>query len=103
MKKKVERWDSDAFDNKKISRIIFDDVKNKLKVMPHPFHGWRSIPNQNFQTININEYGLRNKSFKNLKKNAKNCILLGGSQAWGFGASSNKFIINTNKFNRSKI
>ena len=92
MKNYVDRWDSDVFKNKEISKIIYQDVKKKLKVMPHPFHGWRSIPNQKYDTIFINEHGLRNKSFKNLDKGKKNCMLLGGSVAWGFGASSNDFI-----------
>ncbi len=92
MKNYVDRWDSDVFENKEISKLIYDDVKKKLKVMPHPFHGWRSIPNQKYDTIFINEHGLRNKSFKDFDKEKKNCILLGGSVAWGFGASSNDFI-----------
>ena len=92
MKHYVERWDSDVFPNKEIAKVIYNDIKNKLKVMPHPFHGWRSIPNQEYDTIFINEHGLRNKNFKELDKNKKNCILLGGSVAWGFGASSNDFI-----------
>ena len=92
MKNYIDRWDSDVFENKEISKLIFDDVKNKLKYMPHPFHGWRSIPNQKYDTVFINEHGLRNKSFKDFDKNKKNCILLGGSVAWGFGASSNDFI-----------
>ena len=86
----IERWHSDAFENRAIAMKIFKDVKKNLKIMPHPFSGWRSIPNQKLQTIQINEHGLRSRSLKKIKfKN--NCLLLGGSTAWGFGASSNEF------------
>ena len=85
----VERWHSDAFEDRKVALQIFEDVKNKLKIIPNPFTGWRSAPNQKLKTIFINENGLRNKSLKNLNyKN--NCFLLGGSVAWGFGASNNE-------------
>ena len=85
----VERWHSDAFEDRKVALQIFEDVKKKLKIIPNPFTGWRSAPNQKLKTIFINENGLRNKSLKNLNyKN--NCFLLGGSVAWGFGASNNE-------------
>jgi hypothetical protein len=85
----VERWYSDAFKDRKIALQIFKDLKKNLKIIPHPFTGWRSFPNQKLKTLEINENGLRSKSLKNLKFK-KNCILLGGSVAWGFGASSNE-------------
>jgi len=87
----INRWDSDVFPNKDIGTQIFIDLKKNLKTSPHPFSSWRSIPNQNLKTISINESGFRSKSLKNLKfKN--NAILLGGSVAWGFGATSNEKI-----------
>ncbi len=85
----VERWHSDAFESREIAMQIFKDLKQKLEIIPHPFTGWRSLPNQKLKTIEINENGLRSKSLKNLKYK-KNAILLGGSVAWGFGASSNE-------------
>ena len=85
----VERWHSDAFESRTIAMQIFKDLKQKLKIIPHPFTGWRSLPNQKLKTIEINENGLRSKSLKNLKYK-KNAILLGGSVAWGFSASSNE-------------
>lgn len=87
--KYIERWHSDAFKNRELAYQIFDDVKKKLKIIPHPFTGWRSYPNQKLKTISINKNGLRNKEIDELDKNLKNCIFLGGSVAWGFGASSN--------------
>lgn len=89
----VERWDSDAFENQELSRQIYQDVKKRLKIIPHNFTGWRSYPNQKLKTISINENGLRDKSIQNFD-NKKNCILLGGSVAWGFGASSNENILS---------
>ena len=87
----VNRWDSDVFPNKEIGTQIFIDLKKNLKTSPHPFSSWRSVPNQKLKTISINENGFRSKSLKNLKfKN--NAILLGGSVAWGFGATSNENI-----------
>ena len=86
----VDRWNSDAFSSKEIAKKIENDLKNNLKILPHPFNGWRSEPNQNLETIKINENGLRSKSLYNLRFD-KNAFLLGGSTAWGFGASNNEF------------
>ena len=92
MKKRfVSRWDSDVFKNNKIAKQIANDLKKNLKITLHPFNGWRSEPNQNLKTIQINEYGLRSKKISNLKFK-DNAFLIGNSTAWGFGASSNKYI-----------
>jgi len=86
----MNRWESDAFDNIDLANIIKRDLKERLQVRPHPHFGWRSMPNQQLSTLSTNEQGLRSPS---VKPNAKNIILLlGGSFAWGFGASSNKYI-----------
>jgi hypothetical protein len=90
----VDRWESDIFESKEIRDKIFDDVKNKLEVIPHPYTGWRSRPNQKLNTISINKNGLRNADIKQ-DKTIKNCFILGGSVAWGFGASSNEKIPST--------
>ena len=74
----VERWFSDAFSDRKTAIQIFKDVKKRLRIIPHPYVGWRSAPNQKFKTVNINENGLRSKSLKSLK-HKENCFLLGGS------------------------
>ena len=63
----VERWHSDAFESREIAYQIYEDVKKKLKIIPHPYTGWRSFPNQRLKTININENGLRSKSLNKLK------------------------------------
>ena len=87
MQKFVERFESDAFENNTIAKQINIDLKKKLQISPHPYCGWRSYPNQKLETITINEKGLRSKNFQDLK-HKNNCILLGGSVAWGFGAVS---------------
>ena len=86
----IDRWDSDAFKNKSLAKKIELDLKKNLIIIPHPFVGWRSAPNQSLDTIKINENGLRSKSKSDVKFK-RNAILLGGSTAWGFGASSNEF------------
>ena len=91
MPKFVERFESDAFENSIIAKKINIDLKKNLQVSPHPYCGWRSYPNQKLETITTNEKGLRSKNFQDLK-HKNNCILLGGSTAWGFGASSNQNI-----------
>ena len=49
----IERWESDAFESKELAKEIFEDTKKKLTIFPHPFCGWRSLPNQNLTTIKI--------------------------------------------------
>ena len=88
----VDRWDSDIFESKETRDKIFDDLKNKLEILPHPYTGWRSRPNQKLDTISINKNGLRNTDIEMEDKTIKNCFILGGSVAWGFGASSNEKI-----------
>ena len=85
------RWHSDVFPNLEIAEKIFLDIKTKLKTTPHPYCGWRSTPNQKYDTISINKFGLRSPDIDIANINKKNyCMLLGGSVAWGFGASKNE-------------
>ncbi len=85
------RWDSDAFESQEISEKIYLDIKTKLETIPHPYCGWRSIPNQKYETISINKHGLRSPDID--IENEKNyCLFFGGSVAWGFGASKNENI-----------
>lgn len=93
--KYTDRWKSDAFENNEIAQKIYLDVKKKLTYSPHPISGWRSDPDQNLTTIKINKNGLRNKNLNLLDNSIENCMLLGGSVAWGFGASSNEKIISS--------
>jgi hypothetical protein len=86
----MNRWNSDAFASKKIAKIIQQNVKTDLKISPHPHFGWRSLPNQNLKTISTNEQGLRGPRIS--IDESELWFLIGGSFAWGFGASSNEFI-----------
>jgi len=86
----INRWESDAFNNINESNQIYNDSKNKLIILPHDKTGWRCKPNQKLKTISINKNGLRNEDIGTLDKNKKNCLLIGGSVAWGFGSSSNE-------------
>ena len=87
----TDRWDSDCFPDKETALRICKDTKILTKYIPHPFSGHRPLPNLKLSTIETNENGWRSPSVIN-KKFKKNIILLGGSAAWGFGATSNKQI-----------
>jgi hypothetical protein len=85
------RWYSDVFPNLELAEKIFLDIKTKLKTTPHPYCGWRSTPNQKYDTISINKFGLRSPDIDITDKKKNYCLLFGGSVAWGFGASKNEF------------
>lgn len=86
------RWYSDVFPDLETAETIFKDLKENLKTTFHPYCGWRSYPNQNYKTIYINKFGLRSPEI-DLSKNTRDlCMFLGGSVAWGFGASNNENI-----------
>lgn len=55
-----------------------------------PFLGWIGIPNADMATIKTNELGFRDSKIQDRKPNDFRILLLGGSTAWGLGASSNK-------------
>jgi hypothetical protein len=46
------------------------------------------LPNQKFETLEINSRGLRSRELNEHDTRPK-CFILGGSVAWGFGSSSN--------------
>ena len=93
-KKFVNRWESDAFESHEVAKKIYLDVKKNLKYSPHPISGWRSNPDQKLETIQTNQNGLRSQDLETIDKNLECCMLLGGSVAWGFGASCNDNIIS---------
>ena len=84
------RWHSDVFLNKEQGEKIYRDIRKNFKTSPHPFCGWRGFPNQNLDTIITNRYGLRSPDFDFNQNKKKICILLGGSLAWGYGATKNE-------------
>ena len=84
MKNYVDRWDSDVFENKEISKLIYQMLKN-LKLCLILFMDGE-VSKSKYDTIFCNEHGLRNKSFKNLDKGKKPYVTR-RIAVWGFGAS----------------
>ena len=53
-----------------------------------PFLGWLGVPNTSLPTIQHNELGFRDRPVEPRKPNEIRVLVLGGSTAWGLGASS---------------
>lgn len=69
-------------------KTIFYDIHRK-KTRYLPFLGWIGEPHTDLPTIKTNELGFRDKSLQPRKHNEYRIVILGGSTAWGMGASSN--------------
>lgn len=90
-KKRSEKWGGEAFSTPGMGWQVREDLKGGwLNYNFHPIYSWRAQPNCKLKTIQTNEFGLRSRSMKDLRD--YRCLLLGGSFAWGYGASSNEFI-----------
>jgi lysophospholipase L1-like esterase len=70
-------------------KTIFYDIHRK-KTRYLPFLGWIGEPNTDLSTIKTNELGFRDKPLLPRKDNEYRILILGGSTAWGLGASSNE-------------
>ena len=68
--------------------IFYDIHRNKSRYLP--FLGWLGEPNTTLSTIKTNELGFRDKPLLPRKDNEYRILILGGSMAWGMGASSNE-------------
>ena len=65
-------------------------VRNQL----HPYLAYAPIPNQHFPTLNINDDGARGPDFRVKKlQGTTRIVLLGGSVAFGIGASDDEHTI----------
>lgn len=53
-----------------------------------PFLGWIGQPNLDLPTMKTNELGFRDRPVEPPRPNERRILLLGGSTAWGLGASS---------------
>ncbi len=86
-----DRFKSDAFDSEGIGHKIEADIKDGrlLGYTFHPLSDWRSTPNMVLDTIETNAYGLRSQHPPFSQEGSSRCLLIGGSFAWGFGASAN--------------
>ena len=70
-------------------KLIFYDIHRK-ESRYLPFLGWIGEPNTNLATIRTNELGFRDRSLLPREENEYRILILGGSTAWGLGASSNE-------------
>ncbi len=68
----------------------------KMKYIYRPYILWRGKPTLDSETFSLNSLGLRGNEY-HLEKpaNTYRIILLGGSAAWGLGASSNQTTISS--------
>ena len=82
------RWTSDAFPDENIGRQVADDYRNNMRYKVHPITGWRAEPNQSHQSVTTNEHGLRAPRDMLKRAHENRVLLLGGSFAWGWGATS---------------
>ncbi len=85
----MDRWQSNAFTSPEAARMIKRDLLEGLKYTHHSLFDWRPFPNQRLPTVEINSFGLRSTAeFRG--DSWVRCAVIGGSFAWGFGASSNE-------------
>ena len=59
-----------------------------MRYKVHPITGWRAEPNQSHQSVTTNEHGLRGPRDMLKVAHENKVLLLGGSFAWGWGATS---------------
>ncbi|GEM_PF-377723 len=66
----------------------------KIQQVYKPYLLWSAKPNQHTETVSVNSLGLRNKEVSREKKTGTfRIIWLGGSAAWGYGATSSETTI----------
>lgn len=68
------------------ARIIEDIYRVDHRYLP--FLGWIGVPNSNLPTLKANELGFRDRPVEPRRPGERRILLLGGSTAWGLGASS---------------
>jgi lysophospholipase L1-like esterase len=68
--------------------VFYDIHRKKSRYLP--FLGWIGEPNTTLATIRTNELGFRDRPLLPREKNEYRILILGGSTAWGMGASSNE-------------
>jgi lysophospholipase L1-like esterase len=71
--------------------ILYDVHRPKEKYLP--FLGWLGKPNTQLPTVKTNSLGFRDKPIEPRKPDEFRILLLGGSTAWGMGASSNEHTV----------
>lgn len=68
------------------ARIIEDTYRVDHRYLP--FLGWIGVPNSSLPTLKANELGFRDRPVEPRHPGERRILLLGGSTAWGLGASS---------------
>lgn len=74
------------------TKAILKDIHGMIKNYV-PFLGWIGGPDLKLETIHNNDMGLRDDPIDPRKANEIRILVLGGSSAWGLGASSNTHTI----------
>lgn len=78
----------ELYGNEATARNMEEDIR-KRRHEAYPYVMYRQRPNQHFNTININGWGFRGKEItKEKPANTTRIVVLGGSAAWGTGATS---------------
>jgi len=72
--------------------ILFDMYRMDKRYLP--FLGYLGVPNSKLPTIRTNALGFRDKAIAPRQTKEFRVLLLGGSTAWGLGASSNNHTIS---------
>lgn len=71
--------------------ILYDIHSNQSRYIP--FLGWIGMADASMSTITTNALGFRDKPLQSRKVKEYRILILGGSTAWGLGASSNQSTI----------
>ncbi|MBN8762315.1 MAG: hypothetical protein BGP20_01100 [Thiobacillus sp. 63-78] len=74
--------------------ILFDMYRMDKRYLP--FLGYLGAPNSRLPTISTNALGFRDRAIAPRQPKEFRVLLLGGSTAWGLGASSNDHTISAN-------
>ncbi len=59
-----------------------------------PFLGWIGQPNMTLPTLHTNDLGFRDAPIEPRRSNERRVLVLGGSTAWGLGASANEHTVS---------
>ena len=90
--KKDPRRDIPTWENAS-GQVILEDIfgmdKRYLSYL-----GFLGAPNSNMTTFEINEIGFRDSAIEPRAPNEYRILLLGGSAAWGWGASANRHTVS---------
>ena len=81
------RWGPPVFQDAEVAKAIARDSLDLYDWGYAPYYGWAAQPGQAMETISINSQGYRGPELRPDTGQVR-VLLLGGSVAWGFGATS---------------